>query len=145
MLKSKKNKSVLSFKEILTLKSEPGEILKVEHFLENLNRKLHLNDIRFNKLLVAATEAVNNGIIHGNKRDKRKKVVLICQLKNSKLIVSVKDEGQGLNPDILPDPLSQENLLRENGRGVFLMRSLMDDIKFKRLKKSSSVIMTMNI
>lgn len=145
MSKSKKIKSITSFKETLILKSDPREILKVEYFLEKLNRIIHLDDMKFNKLLVATTEAVNNGIIHGNKRDSKKKVVLTCRLRNKKVTVIIKDEGRGLDPEMLPDPLSEENLLRENGRGVFLMRSLMDGIIFKRMKKSSSVTMTMNL
>ncbi|MBI5021353.1 MAG: ATP-binding protein [Ignavibacteriales bacterium] len=145
MLKSKKKTTVKLFKQALVLKSEPKEIIKVEHFLEKINNKLNLDEMRFNKLLVAATEAVNNGIIHGNKRDPRKKVKLTCTLKNSILTITVKDQGKGINPDTIPDPLSQENILRENGRGIFLMKSLMEKIVFKKSKTGSSVIMTMKI
>ncbi len=132
-------------KAALTLKSNPKEVAKVETFLEKLNKTLHFNEVQFNKLLVATTEAVNNGIIHGNKRDPQKEVTLTCELENNRLTVRVDDEGPGVNPDMLPDPLAEENLLRENGRGVFLMRSLMDEIKFEKTDKGSSVIMQMSI
>ena len=145
MLKSKKKIVVKLFKEVLVLKSEPKEIIKVEHFLEKINRKLNLDEIRFNKLLVATTEAVNNGIIHGNERNPLKKVTLTCMLKNSVLTITVKDQGAGINPQALPDPLSNENLLRENGRGVFLMKSLMEELIFKKAKGGSSVIMRMKV
>ncbi|HUN67063.1 MAG TPA: ATP-binding protein [Bacteroidota bacterium] len=125
----------------LILASLPNEIVKVEGFLEKLNEQIGFDDAAFNKLLVAATEAVNNGILHGNKKDPSKKVTLNCETDDRFLIVTVEDEGPGLDPAKIPDPLAQENLLRENGRGVFLMRSLMDSIEFVRFQGGSRVIM----
>lgn len=118
---------------------------KVEKFLARLNQRLHLDDDRFYKLLVATTEAVNNGIVHGNKRDPSKKVVLTCVVKNSNLIICVRDEGEGFDFASLPDPLAEENLLRDHGRGVFLIRSLMDHVEFHKTPEGSEVVMTMNI
>ena len=129
----------------LELPSDPQEILKVEDFLDEINRQLHLDEVVFNKLLVATTEAVNNGIIHGNKRDPKKKVVLTCEINHASLVVSVQDEGPGVNPDTLPNPLAEENLMRENGRGVFLMRSLMDNVEFEKSDIGSTVTMKMNL
>lgn len=129
----------------LVLTSVPNEIMKVEGFLEKLNEQLHLDDSSFNKLLIATTEAVNNGILHGNKRDPRKKVVLVCETVDSLLLITVEDEGPGVNPATLPDPLSEENILRENGRGVFLMRSLMDSVEFSCFPGGSRVVMKMFI
>lgn len=134
-----------SVKITLVLTSEPQQIIKVEGFLLKLNKQLHLNETAFNKLLVATTEAVNNGIIHGNKRDPKKKVTLTCEYTRVSLLVRIDDEGPGVDPASLPDPLAEENLFRENGRGVFLMRSLMDAVDFERSAHGSSVIMTMKI
>jgi serine/threonine-protein kinase RsbW len=127
----------------LELVSNPKEIIKVEKFLEKMNKTLSLEEGKYNKLLVATTEAVNNGMIHGNKRDPNKKVVLTCEISGNTLYVRVHDEGKGVDPDSLPDPLAEENLLRENGRGVFLMRSLMDSMKFEITDKGADVIMTL--
>lgn len=128
-------------KFVLVLKSDPKQVGKVEGFLEKINKRLNLDDAQFNKLLVATTEAVNNGIIHGNKRDQTKKVTLSCELNHASLLVRVQDEGSGVDPDTLPDPLAEENLMRENGRGVFLMRSLMDAVEFERVPEGSAVTM----
>jgi serine/threonine-protein kinase RsbW len=125
----------------LVLQSRPNEIIRVEGFLEKLNETIGLDDASFNKLLVAATEAVNNGILHGNKKDPSKKVTLDCETDDQFLMVTVEDEGAGVDPGRIPDPLAQENLLRENGRGVFLMRSLMDSVEFVRFTGGSRVIM----
>jgi serine/threonine-protein kinase RsbW len=130
-------------KFVLVLDSKPKEIMKVEGFLERLNERLHLEETKYNKLLVATTEAVNNGILHGNKRDPKKKVILTCEIHHREIIIHVQDEGPGVDPDKLPDPLAEENLLRENGRGVFLMRSLMDDVKFTGIPGGSIVVMKM--
>ena len=127
----------------LVLVSTPSEIIKVEEFLEEINERLRMGDTRYNKLLVATTEAVNNGIIHGNKRDPRKKVTLTFEVNGAAVTVQVQDEGSGVDPDSLPNPLAEENLLRENGRGVFLMRTLMDSVEFEKLQEGSKVTMKM--
>ncbi|MBI4810279.1 MAG: ATP-binding protein [Ignavibacteriales bacterium] len=134
-----------SFRDVITFMSDPKHVLDVEIFLEKINKKLNLGEAQFNKLLVATTEAVNNSIIHGNQRDPEKKVTLTCELTDRTLIVVVQDEGSGVDPNTLPDPLAAENLLRENGRGVFLMRSLMDEIKFERFQNGAAVIMIMKL
>lgn len=134
-----------NIKVVLVLASDPQQITNVEGFLIKLNKRLHLDDALFNKLLVATTEAVNNGIIHGNKRDARKNVTLTCELNHQFVTVRIDDEGSGVDPLSLPDPLAAENLLRENGRGVFLMRSLMDEIEFLKTPVGSCVIMKMKV
>ena len=130
-------------KFVLVLTSNPKQVGKVEGFLEKVGKRAKLNEAQFNKLLVAATEAVNNGIIHGNKRDPKKKVTLSCELESLTLIIRVEDEGPGVDPTSIPDPLAEENLMRENGRGVFLMRSLMDQVDFEKIPEGSAVIMRM--
>ncbi len=128
---------------ILILPSKPKEIGKVDHFLRRVNRGAHLNEDQYNRLLVATTEAVNNSIIHGNKRDPKKNVTVTCIVDGSSLIVRVHDEGPGFDALALPDPLAEENLLREHGRGVFLMRSLMGKVEFEPHATGSDVVMTM--
>ena len=128
---------------ILVLTSNPKQVGKVEGFLEKVGKRAKLNETQFNKLLVAATEAVNNGIIHGTKRDPKKKVTLTCELESLTLIIRVQDEGPGVDPATIPDPLAEENLMRENGRGVFLMKSLMDKVDFEKIPEGSAVVMRM--
>jgi serine/threonine-protein kinase RsbW len=129
----------------LEIQSDPKEVMAVEKFLEEINEKIKLDEMLFNKLLVATTEAVNNGIIHGNKRDKSKKVVLRVDVNSSTLVVKVRDEGKGVDVEALPDPLAEENLMRENGRGVFLMKSLMGSVDFERLDDGWEVTMKIEI
>ncbi|MBI5215604.1 MAG: ATP-binding protein [Ignavibacteriae bacterium] len=132
---------------VLLLKSQPQQVAKVEPFLRRINRLARLNKEKFNKLLVVTTEAVNNGILHGNKQDPEKHVTLTCDCDENKetLTIRIHDEGPGFNPEELPDPLAQENLFREHGRGVFLMRSMMDSVSFERNDEGSDVVMTLRI
>ncbi len=129
----------------LEIPSDPKEIMAVEKFLERINEKLHLDEMKFNKLLVATTEAVNNGIIHGNKRDRNKKVQLRVDINSTMLTVRVRDEGEGVNIETIPDPLAEENLLRENGRGVFLMRSLMSSVACEKFDNGWEVTMGLEL
>jgi len=129
----------------LEIPSDPKEIMAVEKFLEDINEKLLLDEMKFNKLLVATTEAVNNGIIHGNKRDLSKKVLLRVDVNSTTMTVRVRDEGKGVDVETIPDPLAEENLMRENGRGVFLIRSLMSSVDFERLPDGWEVTMKMEL
>jgi serine/threonine-protein kinase RsbW len=128
----------------LTIRSTPKNIRKVEGFLQKVNTYAHLDEVHFHKLLVAATEAVNNGIFHANKSNPNKKVSIVCNVTDVMLECCVSDEGRGFNPVNIPSPLDEKNLLNEHGRGIFLMRTLMDTVEFVKHKGGSEVIMTMH-
>src|ERR1035437_6112187 len=81
---------------------------------------------------LAVRESVANAIVHGNRCDMSKKVILEAELTDDGLIICVKDEGEGFDPDSLPDPLLPDNLLQESGRGLFLVKTCMDDVKMRR-------------
>ena len=129
----------------LTCKSDPKEIGKVEKFLQRVNQRARLDDGTFYRLLVACTEAVNNAITHGNKLRIERRVLLVCLLTKGSVRVQVKDEGLGFDPRKLPDPLDEKNLLKEHGRGVFLMTSMADKLRFKQLKTGMVVEMLINL
>lgn len=128
---------------VLVLESNPKQIIKVERFLEQIKQQLHLDESKYFKLLIAVTEAVSNSIIHGNKQASSKKIILTCELNKKSLVVRIHDEGVGIDIIKLPDPLTNENLLRESGRGIFLMRSLMDTVEFVKTTEGGEVVMTM--
>jgi serine/threonine-protein kinase RsbW len=82
---------------------------------------------------LALREAVSNAVIHGNRMDSRKLVHVRCQCKLGKgLCLTVTDEGQGFDPQAVPDLLAGENLEAEHGRGIQLMKSAMDKVFFER-------------
>lgn len=80
---------------------------------------------------MALHEAIANAAEHGNGGDPAKQVTITCRSAPRELTVIVEDEGPGFNPASVGDPTSQENLLKESGRGVFLMRRLTDECRFE--------------
>jgi serine/threonine-protein kinase RsbW len=81
---------------------------------------------------IALREALNNAVLHGNRLDPAKLVHVYCRCELSRgLFVVVKDQGRGFDPDAIPNPLATENLGAENGRGILLMRSQMDEVSFE--------------
>lgn len=85
---------------------------------------------------VAVRESVINAIKHGNRHDPAKQVTVEFTMTPSavpdQLLVSVRDEGEGFDPESLPDPLAPENMLKSSGRGIFFVRSFMDDVSIAR-------------
>lgn len=127
----------------MSMSSNPKLIHRVEKFLQKVNKKAHLDEIQFHKVLVSTTEAVNNAIFHGNKSNPKKKVYLTCGLSKEKMILRVRDSGGGFDPNRLHNPLSAKNLLRESGRGVFLMKTLMDKVEFQFTREGTEVRLTL--
>ncbi len=142
--KNKSRRSKVSFE--MECKSSPKEIGCIEIFLQKINRaRLHIDDGSMHRLLVACTEAVNNAIIHGNHSDPNKRVLIRVLVGKKIVTIKVKDEGEGFNLRNLTDPRAEDNLLKESGRGVFLMRTMMDEVKFRKLKSGYVVQMKLKI
>lgn len=127
----------------LHIPSHRKNIHLVEEFFRETNASLKLPDEKLHLLLVAVTEAVNNGIIHGNKNDETKDVTLTCAMKGKRLTVKIRDEGEGFDPGTVTNPLHDDNLLRTGGRGVFLMKSFMQSVKYN--KKGNEVTLVMKL
>lgn len=123
----------------LTLASNPRQIGKVEAFLQKIKHAVHLDEIQSHKLMVSLTEAVNNAIIHGNRSDPSKRVRVVCEILPGWLVLMVDDQGKGFKVDKVGNPLQKKNLLRESGRGIFLMRTLMDKVEFDSTHSGTQV------
>lgn len=80
---------------------------------------------------VAIRESVTNAVRHGNKLDPSKRVVVRFEYGGAEFVIYVEDEGEGFDPTSIPDPLSEENLLRANGRGIFFMKNFMDEVVYR--------------
>jgi serine/threonine-protein kinase RsbW len=89
-------------------------------------------DERFH-VTMAAREAAVNAVLHGNEYDPAKRVTASFENNGKALVITITDQGKGLDPETLPDPLARENLLRGTGRGLFLIRSFMDEVHFRQL------------
>jgi serine/threonine-protein kinase RsbW len=81
------------------------------------------------QISMAVREAAINAVLHGNEYNPAKKVTLNFEKTPRDLVITIQDEGQGLDPESIPNPLAPENLLKSSGRGIFLMRSFMDEVQ----------------
>ena len=84
----------------------------------------------YNKVFLSMSEAVSNSIVHGNKVNSQKQIVVEFSFDDRILEISVADEGDGFDFMNVPDPILENNLKKESGRGIFLMRSCADRVVF---------------
>jgi len=115
----------------------------VDRLTEKVARKLRLNRDQQDNLGIAVTEAVGNAIVHGNRRDPAKTVEIRFQAEGDLVHVFVTDQGRGFDPKNLPDPLHPDNLMKENGRGIFILKSLMDEVHFDFTPAGTTIHMIM--
>jgi serine/threonine-protein kinase RsbW len=93
---------------------------------------LGLDDDDLYRVGIAIRECMVNAVVHGNRYNSRKKVHLKVERTADRLTLVVRDEGEGFDPNTVPDPLAGENLLRGSGRGVMLMQSFMDEFQISQ-------------
>ncbi len=79
---------------------------------------------------MAVREAVTNAVVHGNRQDANKTVDVTLKSSPDAVEISVHDQGAGFNPEDVPDPTAEENILKASGRGIFFMRSFMDEVNW---------------
>jgi serine/threonine-protein kinase RsbW len=116
--------------ENLKISSESQNIRLVEQVIDEICEEFKVNEDRYGNILIAVTEAVNNAIHHGNHNNPDKSVTIGYHLEPGGIIFSIQDEGPGFDFMNLPDPTAPENIDKINGRGIFLMKNLSDDIQF---------------
>ncbi len=116
--------------QTLKINSHPQSLRLVERLVEDVSQIYNLNEDCYGNMLIAVTEAVNNAIFHGNQNNPEKLIKIGFEVNDGQLVFSVTDEGPGFDFQSLPDPTDPNNVDKLNGRGVFLMSSLSDSIKF---------------
>ncbi|MBN2731210.1 MAG: ATP-binding protein [Balneolaceae bacterium] len=114
----------------LVLQSSFDQIDRLEPYLKSIRQQVEFSDNQLSRIRLSVNEAVTNAIMHGNKEDPSKKVRITAEFQENTLKVSVKDEGSGFDPSSLPDPLQNKNLLKESGRGIFLIKQYADEVDF---------------
>jgi len=129
----------------LTLQSHPESIRQVDPFLQSIAEVAAATRERYHDVLLAMTEAVNNAILHGNRCAADTTVDVDVQITDGMMVAVITDCGSGFDPATLPDPTDPENLLREGGRGVFLIQHLADSVEFRQTPEGLEVTLKMQL
>ncbi len=123
----------------------PNDIRSIEHAVDYVMR--HCSTCcdyarRFNlNFRVGLTEALSNAMLYGNASDPEKRVRVEVTVKVEEVAVRVTDQGVGFDPTSIPDPTLPDNISKSGGRGIFLMRSLMDEVRFNDEGNSVTLIL----
>jgi len=118
--------------KIIRIRSNNSELPKVETFIKDYFNEYNICNKYFNQVWLCVSEAVINSIQHGNKNDSQKEVSINVNCGTGILIAKVKDQGQGFDHNFIPDPTKNENLLKESGRGIHIMKKMADEIIFDK-------------
>lgn len=124
----------------LTIGSQLENIELVQVVLDDTLTRLGLDDESRHWIELAVREAVANAIRHGNQENPDRRVEVDCKLVGEDLQIRVFDEGEGFEPEQVEDPRSPENLLNPDGRGIFYMRSFMDQIDYSFRPEGGTVV-----
>src|SRR5262245_551119 len=116
----------------MSLSSRFENIEMVQHLCSKLLEGRDVPEETRHWILMAVREAVANAIKHGNHQDMTKNVHVEMDVVADTLAISIRDDGEGFDPAAVGDPLAPENRLKTSGRGIFYMRTFMDDVRFQR-------------
>lgn len=127
----------------------PNDIAAIEKAVDQAvhrcgHARLDQRRLLFN-FRVGLTEAISNAILYGNGEDPKKRVRVELQIKSGEVRARVTDEGGGFDPAAVPDPRLPENLAKPVGRGIFLMRALMDEVHFNASGNSVTLILRRSV
>lgn len=116
----------------LSIASKIDNLRRVEKVIDDISTEYNIGEDQYGNILIAALEAANNAILHGNKLDESKNVEVLFTINDEALKIRVEDSGPGFDYDNIPDPTAPENIENVNGRGIFLMEKLSDNISFDK-------------
>jgi serine/threonine-protein kinase RsbW len=125
--------------DTLQIPSDFSSLVDVENLVDRVCGDLGVQEDSYGNVLIAVTEAVNNAIQHGNEFNTQLVVDVAVGDQPTEFCFNVKDQGKGFDFSNLPDPTAPENLMKENGRGIFLMKSLSDNVEFDDFGSSVSL------
>ena len=128
-----------------TFSSDPDNLTKVEEFISEIADEYNIDDELKNSLTLSVSEASSNAMVHGNKLDPRKFVDIRISVNEDKIKVVIKDEGDGFEPESIPDPTAPENILKDSGRGIFIMKNFLQDLKFNFTDTGTEVTLIISL
>lgn len=136
---------VVNSTETLIIKSDVNELAKVATITEEICIRFGLIEDEIDDISIAVTEAVNNAIKHGNKEDSTKSIKIVFEVETDRIKIRIKDEGKGFQLEEVKDPRKNENLLKDDGRGILIMKALMDEVKVLSGNEGNVIQLVKNI
>ena len=124
----------------VTLESDLKNVEVAEEISRRVSSTAGFDEEDQHKIEMAVHESMINAIWHGNKNDASKTVWLRFQIHSDRLEIRVRDQGNGFELDKIPNPLADENLLNVSGRGIFLIRSFMDDLRVEAIPDNGTEV-----
>ena len=125
--------------EAVVLPSKLSTVEAVEAKATEYAEKAGFDEDTASQVAMVSREAAVNAVLHGNKKDPGKQVKARFTLTREALSIQIADQGGGFDPADVPDPLSPEGLLKPSGRGIFLMRAIMDEVNFRQLSPGTEI------
>lgn len=125
--------------------SNPDLLPDIEEYVISKISDLGLSEERLNNLALSVAEAASNSIVHGNMCDESKKVKINIQIDETSITVKFKDEGAGFVPEKVPDPTAPENILKDNGRGIHIMKTFLDSLEYNFDGDGTEVVLKLKI
>jgi len=122
----------------VTLESTLTSVDQAEELATEFARTNGFQEDDLHKIGMAVRESMVNAVHHGNRYDPKKTAHLRMEIEGRKLIVTVTDQGPGFELGAVPNPIADENLLKQSGRGIFLIRSFMDEVSVRRLSPTGT-------
>ncbi|HEY2931631.1 MAG TPA: ATP-binding protein [Acidobacteriota bacterium] len=116
----------------IRVESSLNSVELVQALTDNITKMMRFDEDSAHWIGMSVRESMINAIRHGNQYQEGKKVDVTFEIYVDRLVISIDDEGRGFDPESLPDPLAPENLLKPSGRGIFFVKSFMDQVNFLR-------------
>ncbi|MEW6412093.1 MAG: ATP-binding protein [Candidatus Zixiibacteriota bacterium] len=131
--------------DTITIPSSQEYLTDVDVFIEGILRGYGADESVIADIAISVSELVNNAICHGNKSSGEKTVQVSIGRNGGKVSITITDQGGGFDPHNIEDPLADENLLKEAGRGIFIVRNLMDSVEFGDVAGGTAVTITKSL
>lgn len=131
-------------KRTISFPSDVEYLEKIEQTSAKIATDAGFDESTVDDISIALTELVNNAIHHGNKNDVTKKVTVCFTVDEKKISISISDQGKGFSPSSISDPVHPDNLMADNGRGIYLVKALMDKVNYKISKTGTEVTICKN-
>ena len=125
--------------------SDPDLLPEIEDWIMEIAQEANLNEDKFNHLALSVAEASANSIVHGNKGDKNIPIDIKVTYDSEQIEITFSDRGTGFKIEEVPDPTAPENLLKDNGRGIHIMKSFLDDLRYSFSDSGTEVTLVLKL